>query len=266
MPLYLGDKKIEDGEVAIQHRYTDTVTELPGGGEQHTIVADLDLSQDTVTPESLLIGYTAHNASGQPITGTIPVIDQWDDFSGGNIKALVSHGTEYVIITGYKDPQNNLYSCKIKDTSVTAWEGYWIQRGSVFTCLERYNNQWLMYTAMQGNAANLTIQNYSSSSTQPFVFSLSCLGLPAKPVSGTGVQDFTILGIMKADGTVGNPADCEFYGLNILNSQMQYVKRFVPWLESGVPCIKELISGALFYNSGTGTFDYIDNEGVLHSA
>ena len=69
MPLYLGNNKIEDVEVAIQHRYTDTVTELPGGGEQHTIIADLDLSQDTVTPESLLIGYTAHNASGQPIAG-----------------------------------------------------------------------------------------------------------------------------------------------------------------------------------------------------
>lgn len=81
MPLYLGNNKIEDVEVAIQHRYTDTVTELPGGGEQHTIIADLDLSQDTVDSAHLAMGYTAHNASGQPIIGT------------GGCGILVANGT-----------------------------------------------------------------------------------------------------------------------------------------------------------------------------
>ena len=30
----------------------------------------LDLTQDTVTPESLLFGVTAHNAAGERISGT----------------------------------------------------------------------------------------------------------------------------------------------------------------------------------------------------
>lgn len=30
----------------------------------------LDLTQDTVTPENLLSGVTAHNAAGNPIVGT----------------------------------------------------------------------------------------------------------------------------------------------------------------------------------------------------
>ena len=30
----------------------------------------MDLSGDTVTPETLLAGTTAHNAAGEPITGT----------------------------------------------------------------------------------------------------------------------------------------------------------------------------------------------------
>ena len=69
MPLYLGNHRIEDVEVSINHKYADTVTELAGGGVQHTLIADLDLSQDTVTPQSLMRGYTAHDASGTPITG-----------------------------------------------------------------------------------------------------------------------------------------------------------------------------------------------------
>lgn len=30
----------------------------------------LDLTSDTVAPEVLVTGYTAHNAAGEPITGT----------------------------------------------------------------------------------------------------------------------------------------------------------------------------------------------------
>lgn len=35
-------------------------------------VTVLDLTSDTVTPETLLIGTTAHNAKGETITGTLP--------------------------------------------------------------------------------------------------------------------------------------------------------------------------------------------------
>lgn len=34
-------------------------------------VTKLDISNDTVTPETLLLGYTAHNNSGTQINGTV---------------------------------------------------------------------------------------------------------------------------------------------------------------------------------------------------
>lgn len=43
-----------------------------------------DTSKDTVTAESLREGITAHDAAGQPITGTIP------DYSGGNTVEMTS--------------------------------------------------------------------------------------------------------------------------------------------------------------------------------
>ena len=48
----------------------DTVTTLTGGGEYHEIVG-ADLSSDTVTAAHLEYGYTAHDASGTAITGTL---------------------------------------------------------------------------------------------------------------------------------------------------------------------------------------------------
>lgn len=35
----------------------------------------IDLTDDTVTPETLAEGYTAHNAAGNPIVGTMKVIE-----------------------------------------------------------------------------------------------------------------------------------------------------------------------------------------------
>lgn len=45
----------------------DAINELPEAGEGGT-----DTSGDTVTPETLVTGYTAHDASGEPITGVNP--------------------------------------------------------------------------------------------------------------------------------------------------------------------------------------------------
>ena len=46
-----------------------TETELPGGGT-HLQVSAVDLSNDTVAPENLLSGYTAHDSTGAAIVGT----------------------------------------------------------------------------------------------------------------------------------------------------------------------------------------------------
>ena len=36
----------------------------------------LDLTGDTVAPDKLLLGYTAHDASGAPIIGTVTAISE----------------------------------------------------------------------------------------------------------------------------------------------------------------------------------------------
>lgn len=48
----------------------DAINELPEAGEGGS--GGTDTSGDTVTPETLVTGYTAHDASGEPITGVNP--------------------------------------------------------------------------------------------------------------------------------------------------------------------------------------------------
>ena len=48
----------------------DVVEQLPGGGEHH-IITGVDISGDTVTAAHLETGYTAHDAEGNAITGTL---------------------------------------------------------------------------------------------------------------------------------------------------------------------------------------------------
>ena len=50
--------------------FSDTVVQLPNGGDHH-IITGVDISNDTVTAAHLESGYTAHDASGTAITGTL---------------------------------------------------------------------------------------------------------------------------------------------------------------------------------------------------
>ena len=48
----------------------DEVVTLPGGGDHH-IITGVDISGDTVTAPHLELGYTAHDADGNPVVGTL---------------------------------------------------------------------------------------------------------------------------------------------------------------------------------------------------
>lgn len=50
--------------------FTDTVVTLPNGADHH-IITGVNLAGDTVTAQHLELGYTAHDAQGNPITGTL---------------------------------------------------------------------------------------------------------------------------------------------------------------------------------------------------
>lgn len=50
--------------------FVDTVEQLAGGGDHH-IITGVDISSDTVTAAHLEQGYTAHDASGNAVVGTL---------------------------------------------------------------------------------------------------------------------------------------------------------------------------------------------------
>lgn len=56
----------------------------------------IDLTEDTVSPESILIGYTAHNAAGKSIEGTMPD-------NGSVSKTLDVNNLSYTIPKGNHD-------------------------------------------------------------------------------------------------------------------------------------------------------------------
>ncbi len=70
----------------------------------------IDLTGDTVAPDKLLQGYTAHDASGAPIVGTavipsaaISVVDTMDP-AGGTIRTITGHvGTYETWTITYRD-------------------------------------------------------------------------------------------------------------------------------------------------------------------
>ena len=87
---------------------TYIVTETPDshGGTVLEITTDgLDLSNDTVTPAVLHAGYTAHDASGEVITGTyvepyIPVVEKMVNFYDYNGQLVYSYyDTEFAALT-----------------------------------------------------------------------------------------------------------------------------------------------------------------------
>lgn len=56
-----------------------------------------------------------------------------------------------------------------------------------------------------------------------------------------------------------------FYGLELIDyTTRQLAYNFVPWLDANdVPCVKDTVHNQLYYNSGTGGFDYLDNNGNI---
>lgn len=71
-------------------------------------VTKLDLSGDTITADKLATGYTAHDASGKPITGTATsgsvIIEDTTDSHGGIIRTITSVDT---VVVGRKNITSN---------------------------------------------------------------------------------------------------------------------------------------------------------------
>lgn len=81
----------------------------------------IDLTSDTVTPSVLMEGYTAHDASGQPITGTATgggvLIEDTIDSHGGTIRTITT--TNQITIGQKSITQNGTYTASDDD-----YDGY----------------------------------------------------------------------------------------------------------------------------------------------
>ncbi len=99
-----------------------------------TFQPDIDYTQDTVTPEVLLQGYTAHNANGEQITGTNIYDANTSDATALDFE-IVSGKTAYVngakLIGSMVNNGAVSVFIKAKDTVYTIPEGYHDGNGSV---------------------------------------------------------------------------------------------------------------------------------------
>lgn len=76
----------------------------------------LDLTQDTVTPENLLSGATAHNAAGEPISGAVAVAEASTTTPKAPGKAAV--GTEQKYARG-----DHVHPQEVSAADRAAWNG-----------------------------------------------------------------------------------------------------------------------------------------------
>lgn len=76
----------------------------------------LDLTQDTVTPENLLSGATAHNAAGEPISGAVAVAEASTTTPKAPGKAAVGTETKYA-------RGDHVHPKEVSDDDRAAWDG-----------------------------------------------------------------------------------------------------------------------------------------------
>lgn len=223
---------------------TDAIQALTTYANEVTGASDTTLSEAVAT---LAAGYGGGGAS-----------DDYTDFTGGNIRAIISHGTEY-ILTDMNLNLEGIFCCKLADSNVTNYEGYWsvALNGSNVVGMQRNSS----------NANTLNIKLGASSGNYGITVPLTDGSINIVTIPTIGLTDVisnkpvVFFGNYYNGNLEATKATYVFYGLNIVDKNFQYVARFMPWLENGVACVKELISGTVYYNTGTGTFDYIDANG-----
>ena len=195
------------------------------------------------------------------------VVDVWqteysddiDDFSGGNIRALISHAHEY-IDTGYYPNidvemrlkiENNAYSNQYGGLCCAAFES------------SRIGCQFLSSNTSVAQFFTTLTANYSGtigvSISNPFwIRPLILYQTPEQ-----ALRPLIIFYVYRGTG-YDRKGGMTFHGLKCYEFG-KLVKKYVPWLDgNGVPCVHELVDDEYFYNVGTGAFGYIDLEGNVH--
>lgn len=227
---------------------TDAIEALTRYANETTGASDTTLSEAVAT---LIDGY------GQGGGGSNDVFE----FSAGNIKALVFNSA--IVTTDYTDNQDAIYAIKLKGGTVVQYEHFFGESASGNTArtgLQRYSSSTTKLSALIRSGNNVA---YSVSTD---ISNDSIIVIGKQSVEGTVSTTFPLLigGGYYQGAQESQKSNMTFYGLNIIGANNEYVARFMPWLEGTTPCVKELISGSLYYAT-VGTLGYIDNNGTIHN-
>lgn len=221
---------------------TDAINALTQYANDTTGASDTNLSDAVGT---LVAGYGGGGGGGNPM------------FSAGNIQALIFHSAYFA--TDYTDTMQNVYTMMLKSGTAVNYEHFF----SMAAGNKRVGSQ---RNTAQATSLNFYMQSSTKSNVYapvdkvPYIATADCIGLSAVTVTLP-----LIIGGGYYNGNIENQkSNMTFYGMNIIDSNGDYVARFMPWLDGSTPCIKELISGTL-YNPITGTVGYIDNSGTVHN-
>ena len=214
------------------------------------VKGDADLVAANIKKDVEIFGVTGSYEGG----GGVDMFD----FSGGNILAIVGHGTEYIMTT-YNIPYG-IFAIKMQNTAVVSYEHFFgMSSGTRRTGIQRNSGGSTYYWYYDNDSITFSNADLSGNNLVEMAFSNPKFTLSAVD------HPLAIFGGYYSGNLESNKAKYAFYGLNIVGYDEEYAARFVPWLENGVPGIKELVSGTFYTNAGTGAFDYIDLSGVTHN-
>ena len=293
---YMGDTEVtpsaETQVLATKKKFVqDDITVLPAPTE--ALLATLN---GTFTPSSGKVGFSQVNVDVNPDLRPLSVSEngqyspdgfdgysqvsvdvpaQYKDgknnFSGGNLLALITHGREY-LTTNFFPPANTNYLLKFRVIRVFSNPAVF---GTIYKppgCEFRINifagstglqkSRYAVSIGISGGGVNI---DHDTS-----IVTVIPINSPCPDSDDPSTYPLAIFGQYAGNstGNVGNTDGYfEFYGLKCYDQNGNLVKKYVPWLDNdGVPCVHELVDDEYFYNVGTGTFGYIDLEGNTHNA
>jgi len=246
----------------------------------------IDLTSDTVDASHLALGYTAHDASGAAITGTLRSVltglkvpsaslGKNGDFyvQAAKIGTLTSDKHSY-INTGIT--QNALYKVEIEAQLGSAVSGSY---DTFFGCRNGNNAR---FTARFNNGANGALEIHKST-TPTTSYTTGSTGLTKNSFVGTyhkiTVRDYCAMdglvtyGLATSNttdfpypifvfanndrGTAGDYASASVKTWKMWNSDGELIQFLIPAEDDqNVACMYDLMTDTYFYNSGSGSFYY----------
>lgn len=241
-----------NASLAFPAGFVSAVQAIPTGGTP-TGTKQISITQNGTTTEDVTNYANAEitvNVSGGGEAGI-------NDFSGGNILAIIGNGAEY-IETDYLPPFSGVFCAKLSDSARTRYQHYWGATQASNRIGMQVNNGIMLFVPGYSTGYVATLTGWSSGNVVTPILSGSNSIVAAKPlVFFRGYYNGSL---------ESSIAKFTFYGLNIMSTDFEPVKKYRPWLDNGIACIKEMISGTIYHNSGSGAFKYVDLNGVVHSA